>query len=117
MQTTLSRLGTILTHDLVEMGIIDGGKHVRKPRYREISPNSGKQNIVGFNRASFCAHPRSKTITLGSNGKGLEIAHTRAENQHDSEPSYSVVKASAATVNRRVASSSLARGAKSSQSQ
>jgi len=59
--------------------------------------------------AQFCAHPRSKTIALGSNGTGRQIACIGAENQHDSKSSHSVGKASAATVNRRVASSNLAR--------
>jgi hypothetical protein len=61
--------------------------------------------------ALFCAHPTSKTIAFGSNGAGQQILSTRAENQHHSKSSYLVGKASAATVNRRVASSNLARGA------
>ena len=54
--------------------------------------------------AQFCAHPRSKTMALGSNGTGRQIACIGAENQHDSKSSHWVGKASAATVNRRVAS-------------
>jgi len=61
--------------------------------------------------AQFCAHPISKSVTLGSNGAGEQIARNGAENQHDSKSSHSVGKTSAATVNRRVASSNLARGA------
>jgi hypothetical protein len=61
--------------------------------------------------ALFCADPRSKTIALGSNGTGNEITCISAENQHHSKSSYWVGKANAATVNRRVASSNLARGA------
>jgi anti-sigma B factor antagonist len=41
----------------------------------------------------------------------LQIARIRERNQHHSKPSWSVGKMSAATVNRRVASSNLARGA------
>jgi len=61
--------------------------------------------------ASFCAHPTSKTVALGSNQAGQQIASTRAENERDSKSSHSVRKKSATTVNRRVASSNLARGA------
>ena len=63
--------------------------------------------------ALFCALPASKTVALGSNGKGEQIAHSRAKNQRYSKPSHLVAKMSAATVNRRVASSNLARGANS----
>jgi len=41
-----------------------------------------------------------------------QIRRIGIEKQHNSNPSHSVGKASAATVNRRVASSNLARGAK-----
>jgi hypothetical protein len=63
--------------------------------------------------APFCAPPASKSVALGSNGKGKQITRTSAENQHHSKLSHSVGKMYAATVNRRVASSNLARGAKS----
>ena len=62
----------------------------------------------------FVPCPASKPVALGSNGKGEQIAHSRAKNQRYSKPSHLVAKMSAATVNRRVASSNLARGAKSS---
>ena len=62
--------------------------------------------------APFCAPSRRKTIANGSRGASIRIAATDAENQHHSESSHSVGKSSAATVNRRVASSNLARGAK-----
>src|SRR5579862_676191 len=63
------------------------------------------------NCAPFCAHPRSKTVTTCGTRTGEGITHTVAQNQHHNEGSHSVVKPSAATVNRRVASSNLARGA------
>ncbi len=62
--------------------------------------------------AQFCAHPTSKTIADGGSRPGEQIARTDTENQHHSKSSHSVGKTSAATVNRRVASSNLARGAK-----
>jgi hypothetical protein len=61
------------------------------------------------NCAQFFAHPRSKTTADRSSQAGKQIASTGARNQHDSCPSHQVVRVSAATVNRRVASSNLAR--------
>jgi hypothetical protein len=55
--------------------------------------------------APFCAPPASKSVALGSNGKGKQITRTSAENQHHSKLSHSVGKMYAATVNRRVATS------------
>ena len=40
--------------------------------------------------APFCALSASKTVALGSNVVGEEIARTGAENQHDSKPSQSM---------------------------
>jgi hypothetical protein len=50
-----------------------------------------------------CAHPPSKTVADGNSQAGKQIACTGPENQRDSKSSHSVVKMSAATVNRRVA--------------
>ena len=61
--------------------------------------------------ALFCAHPLSKTMAVSGSQAEQQIARTTAENQHDSKSSHLVPKMSAATVNRRVASSNLARGA------
>ena len=61
--------------------------------------------------ALFCAHPTSKTVTLGSNGTEEQIGRIGDEYQHHNKSSHLVRVASAATVNRRVASSNLARGA------
>jgi hypothetical protein len=47
----------------------------------------------------------------GSKGAGEQSVPIGAENQHDSKSSHSGGEMSAATVNRRVASSNLARGA------
>jgi hypothetical protein len=63
--------------------------------------------------AQFCAHPRSKTIAKGNSRTGERIACTSTENQQHSKLSHLVGIGGAATVNRRVASSNLARGAKS----
>jgi hypothetical protein len=65
------------------------------------------------NCASFCAPSPSKTIALGRHWTGEQIERNKAENQHHSKSPHSVRKTSAATVNRRVASSNLARGANS----
>jgi hypothetical protein len=59
----------------------------------------------------FCAHPRSKTIVDGRSLPGEQVASISKETQHHSKSSHLVPKTSAATVNRRVASSNLARGA------
>jgi hypothetical protein len=63
--------------------------------------------------ALFCAHPLSKTMAVSGSQAGQQIARTTAENQHDSKSSHLVPKMSAATVNRRVASSNLAQGSHS----
>ena len=79
------------------------------------APMVGSKNDLGPNYWRFesmrpanvavplCAHPASKTVALGSYGTGKQIACTESENQHHSKFSYLVLKASAATVNRRVA--------------
>jgi hypothetical protein len=74
---------------------------------------TAKDQPVGDGRtcAPFCAHPTSKAVALGSDRIGNRKPRNGAENQHDSKASYAVLEMNAATVNRRVASSNLARGA------
>src|ERR1700730_16786926 len=61
--------------------------------------------------APFCAPSQQKTIANGSDGASIRIATTPARNQRYSSWSQLGGKISAATVNRRVASSNLALGA------
>jgi hypothetical protein len=68
---------------------------------------AGDGLVVVVDCAPFCAPPASKSVALGSNGKGKQIIRSSTENQHHSKLSHSVGKMYAATVNRRVASSGL----------
>jgi hypothetical protein len=69
--------------------------------------NTAGRYITGC--APFCAHPQLKTITNGRREASVRIASTGAENQHHSKQSHAIGDSCAATVNRRVASSNLAR--------
>ena len=64
--------------------------------------------------ASFCAPSASEVVTIGSEAARAGNADKILSIQHDSERSHSVAASFAAPVNRRVASSNLARGAISS---
>jgi hypothetical protein len=79
---------------------------------RGTTPNypSGRSG-AGNRCAPFCAPPTSRTIALSDNWLVKQIARTSTENQCHSKPPHSVAILDAATVNRRVASSNLARGA------
>ena len=59
--------------------------------------------------AHFCAHPRSKTVAIGSSREGKGIACTGAENQRGSKQSQSILIVFARSLNQRVAGSSPAR--------
>jgi hypothetical protein len=78
----------------------------RKLKELQVCPSKtvSLQGCTPDNCAPFCAHPRSKTIALGSNGTGKRSARTSDKNQHHSKSSHLVREMSAATVNRRVAS-------------
>jgi len=60
----------------------------------------------GFDCAQFCAPPHSRTIAIGSTRAMVEITATGAENQHDSEPSHSVLIVFGRSLNQRVVGSS-----------
>src|SRR5690242_1284566 len=61
--------------------------------------------------SGFCTYLPSEIIAHGIRVARARIACTGEENQHGTAASHLVAEALAATVNRRVASSSLARGA------
>jgi hypothetical protein len=56
-----------------------------------------------------CAHPRSRTIALGSDDTGVQTASIGAENQRGSQPCHSILVAVGRSLNQRVAGSSPAR--------
>ena len=87
------------------------GKHRRGSRLRIKGTRGPQVREIHHNCAPFCAHSRYKTIANGRRGVSARMPPIYSENQYHSKLSHSVRKASAATVNRRVASSNLARGA------